>query len=333
MEKTSKPNLDTVSEEVQRFFAEADLKQLINTLEILTEQLRVRAEKKRIHLFLYHKETVPGKNDEISKVRDAHAALYLYDVLRPLGFQLEDTILNKPATRSDASCENNPADESNWKEKIKNAHLIILPCRPPIASTGEKLERVRRSNSWLESQILNGIKTDFVEKSSREQVILALPIETEIRKLVTPDGWSTEEWRAWLNVEFFQQQREYGQIHGFPALRWKDAPHESQKERPGLANTTAGYLFYTPNVSKECEIALLNVFGLKGNDTMIFARKIRDCHADLVRDVVASRKKRAIVFKMSLSGEDDPGILYDSCCVSDIANRWTSTIVYDVELK
>jgi hypothetical protein len=235
------------------------------------------------------------------KIRDGAACLEVAAMLVKQGYEYRDTLLNFP-------------DHGEAPDGGRYAPLIVMVTRPPLTTTDEPKKKVQRSNSQLETEIIAAVRP-FFEKCTRNQVILHNRVaakfgSSENRTRVQIDFRQNSDW-AW-----------YKRLRGMTKdINYKDTEQERR---------TAGYLIFVPRIAKR-ESALLAVFGMGGNDTLVWCRILRDRYRAEIKKILNSDKPRFLMVELTSPSEVEPLGKFQT--IGNIASRWRSDIIVDCALR
>jgi len=234
------------------------------------------------------------------KIRDGAAFAEVAAMLARQGYEYRDILLNFP-------------DQGDAVDGGPYAGLIVMVTRPPL-SAEEARKRVQRSNSRLETEIIDAVKP-FFEKCSRDMVMLHDRVATR---------FGSQECRTRAEICFHQNSdwAWYKRLRGMT----KDINYRD----PAQERRTAAYLIYVPRIANR-DSALLVVFGMGGNDTLLWCRILRDRYLAKVAEILGSHSPRFLMAELTSLSEGEPLGKFQT--IGNIASTWQSDIIADCVLE
>ncbi|MGC3969519.1 MAG: hypothetical protein QM775_19820 [Pirellulales bacterium] len=228
------------------------------------------------------------------KIRDGAAFAEILALLYQGGYEYRELQLN--VADCDKSC------------LIKgNVDLLVMVTRPPLDEGGRKL--IQRSKSNLETKIIEAIRP-FFEICSRDQVML----DTCTKRLLN------DEFRDHALITFYK----YGDWSWYRQLLGMSKDLDDQTKP-----RTAAYLAFVPEGAAGLP-PLLVIFGMGGNDTLLWARLLRERYSKRVLEIVRSGKAHFLMAELSPRlniNSVEPVSRYNA--LGDISQPWEVTVIAD----
>ena len=257
------------------------------------------------------------------KLRDGAALAEVSALLVQLGYSHRDTWLNFPDRTGEAAGSSGllPSDG-----------LIVLVTRTPVRDEAKKI--LNCSNSRLENAII-GVARSCFETCSRDYVQLK---DSVARRIQLPEHRNRSEIVFYQNHDWAWYKRLRGMRKDI--ILNSDPAHRK----------TAAYLIYVPRVQSR-DLALLVAFGMGGNDTLLWARLLRERYCGRVGEVLSSGEGRFLMaelsprqeaFQESGVGEFSPDTEKRKRSgqspwafqrTSDISRLWDSHLIVDCDLE
>jgi hypothetical protein len=200
------------------------------------------------------------------KTRDGSPFAELRDQI-PVKFKYVDTYQNVPIDYPDGDPPA-PPDDTHRPAWLRKIGLILLSIRPAVSDAwlkGEVNKYIPRSFSWLECALIDRLQTNFFSESSRDELKLAAPFRDRVPA-------------AHLECRFRQNAVDGSWYFG------------------SGSRATSGYVAFLPRTKQFP--AVLNVFGMGGNDTMRTAYFLRRDFPTLIGEVLESTAPRLLIFEM-----------------------------------
>jgi hypothetical protein len=216
----------------------------------------------------------------------------------PAKYTYLDTYENVPIDYPEGNLPERP-DDTHRPEWIGNVGLILLTIRPAVSDAqlkGLVNKVIPRSFSWPECALIDRLKMNFFAESSRDELTLAAQFRDRVPA-------------AHMECRFRQNA-----VGG----SWFIGTDR---------RATAGYVAFLPR-TKEFP-AVLNVFGMGGNDTMRTAHLLRREFPKLISEVLESRTPRLLIFEMQPPDDFDDSEQLEAGLLSERCRNWRFLKVVD----
>lgn len=216
----------------------------------------------------------------------------------PAKYKYSDTYENVPIDYPDGDPPT-PPDDTHRPGWIREVGLILLTIRPAVSDASLKglvNKVIPRSFSWPECALIDRLKTNFFSESSRDELKLAAQFRDRVPA-------------AHMECHFRQNA-----VGG----SWY---------RGAERRATAGYVAFLPQTEEFP--AVLNVFGMGGNDTMRTAHLLRRDFPKLIGEVLESRTPRLLIFEMQPPDHFDDSEQLDAALLSERCRDWRFLKVVD----
>ncbi|HEY6349669.1 MAG TPA: hypothetical protein VI636_09690 [Candidatus Angelobacter sp.] len=219
------------------------------------------------------------------KTRDGLAFIEVQSQLPPPHFLYKGTYENIPRDAPPDFPSKFPAHDPAEFGWLDDTDLLILTIRPPISDDFVREDAKRtipRSYSWLECTLLNELQTHFFRGCSRDLITISKSLHDRVP---SPH-----------RIRKFLQNGVAGSW--YPRIQ---------------PRCTSGYVAFLPKTNKLP--AVMNIFGMGGNDTLRTAHLLRVHFPDLLASLVAAPRPRLLIFEMSPPDDFDeeqpllPGLL------------------------
>ena len=237
--------------------------------------------------------STPEKNHRLylHKIRDGAAFAEILALLSKGGYDYRELQLNV-------------ARGSRRRPIQRSADLLVMVTRPPLDEDVKK--PIQRSNSQLENAVMSVIRPYF-EKCSRNHIML----QSCTARLLKHDFSDHAE-------IVFQQYADWA---------WYKRLRGMAKDLDDSNPRTAAFLVFIPKRSPSLP-ALLAIFGMGGNDTLLWARLLRERYFDNVLEILRSETAHFLMAELSPGNNKEAMEPISQCeALDDIARSWKVTII------
>jgi len=257
----------------------------------------------------------PKIKDAFHMLRDSTACLFLSELIKGK-FNFGGVLHNMPSDVFFPDTQKNDLAFSSLPNLSDN-DLILHTTRPAMNDDKENDRRwLFKSGSKLEKTILKNMKI-FFRYCNRQYIILS--------KEIKYDGpYRAIKFNLKIDAYIACKANVYDQLR---------LEKISKKNKASRINKTVGYIVYIPKLinddSKEIgSPGVLSVFGLNGAMTHIWSYLVLTKHANLINEIISSKKPRLILaeFKLKIPNDIIPSDL------SFVASSVDSKIKVDVTL-
>jgi hypothetical protein len=248
-----------------------------------------------------------GKNPRA--IRDGAPFVELLGALGKAGHHFGGQWLNHPAQ--------SPGDRAAFRF-FDRRHILVLSTRPALSDDdpdGGSRKKLKRTGAPLEDAAVKSSANFFV-RVVREHVVLQKPIA---------DALGPHDANR-ANLGFCQYARKGTKVS------WAFYKEMQHKPAPRDLRATAAYLTFVPELWRGGP-ALLNVFGMGGNETLLWCHMLRTRHSELLTDVLASVAPRFVMAELSTREAWHSDVLSEPGrfpTLGAFAGHWEVRILVDV---